>query len=344
LIISLEKNYDIWNEIINNFSQYLNVDIYFTPKYHQLNLKNNENPLAFVFRYNNEVFFLPFLKKKIENIDYFDFETMPGYSGPLSSSIEKNFLVKAWENFSFELNKLNIIAGIIRFNPILENHKYFHSIDNCKIEKIRKTVIIDFKDKNYEHDFSKNVFRNLNKANKNNVYHDSELSDENINFFYSLYNESMLKKNADLRFYYKKSYFFELIKNFHNNIKLLIAFQNNKVLGGILSLHHNSIANVHLSAYNSMGLRNGVAYYLRYNLIKYYQDKVSFLHFGGGNSNKDDDSLLRFKKNFSNNLIDYYIASIIINKKIYYDEIKKWSKSFPEKIKNYENYFLKYRF
>ena len=44
-------------------------------------------------------------------------------------------------------------------------------------------------------------------------------------------------------------------------------------------------------------------------------------------------------KNFSNNLIDYYIASIIINKKIYYDEIKKWSKSFPEKIKNYENYF-----
>ena len=62
----------------------------------------------------------PIFQNKSENNFYF--ETVYGYSGPISTSNHLDFLNKAWRVFFDDCKKAHIISGFIRFNPFLENH------------------------------------------------------------------------------------------------------------------------------------------------------------------------------------------------------------------------------
>ena len=104
-----------------------------------------------------------------------------GYSGPLTTNLDYSFLKKSWYQFYEELKSIKIIAGLIRFNPILKNHNTYINSPNFTLEKIKKTLYLDYRDNNYDKGFSKNVFRNLNKAKKNLLYLDKDQTIENFN-------------------------------------------------------------------------------------------------------------------------------------------------------------------
>ena len=44
---------------------------------------------------------------------------------------------------------------------------------------------------------------------------------------------------------------------------------------------------------------------------------LKYLHFGGGRTNDQNDSLLKFKKSFSNTLSEFYIGEKIHNEFLY---------------------------
>lgn len=344
LIISAIKDSEIWNNTVNVFKKNKHYDIYFDLNFHLIHCLSSDSVLAFIYKANNDYFFLPFLTNKINNTEFYDFETIMGYSGPLTTNLDYSFLKKSWYQFYEELKSIKIIAGLIRFNPILKNHNTYINSPNFTLEKIKKTLYLDYRDNNYDKGFSKNVFRNLNKAKKNLLYLDKDQTIENFNIFFKIYNSRMNSKKAEERFFFKKEYFTKLMNNYPNNTKILIAKKNNEIVGGIIGIFSQNIGNVHLSAYSTKGLNYGVAYYLRYELIKELENCVDILHFGGGNSNNDDDSLLTFKKNFSRNFLDFYIGKFIIDSNIYNNLIKDWKNTNSDKANKYKNYFLKYRF
>ena len=52
-------------------------------------------------------------------------------------------------------------------------------------------------------------------------------------------------------------------------------------------------------------------------IIKSKKLKIKYLHFGGGRTNDENDSLLKFKKSFSNKETEFFIGEKIYNKILY---------------------------
>ena len=80
-------------------------------------------------------------------------------------------------------------------------------------------------------------------------------------------------------------------------------------------------------------------------IIKFLnKNNYKFFNLGGGRSNKIDDTLFKFKKNFSDNLLDFYFGKMIIDKKKYNEVCTNWEKENPNKAIKFKNYVLKYRY
>ena len=90
---------------------------------------------------------------------------------------------------------------------------------------------------------------------------------------------------------------------------------------------------------------NSITNYMIDEAIKYSKSKnCNFFHLGGGRTNNDKDSLLKFKQNFSKTYLEFFYGKLIINENIYNELIATWAKENPNKTTNYKNYILKYRY
>ena len=66
--------------------------------------------------------------------------------------------------------------------------------------------------------------------------------------------------------------------------------------------------------------------------------------FGGGLSSSRDDSLLNFKKKFSKEIEKFYHGSIVINDDLYFKICDDWEKKSPEKLEEFGQFVLRYRY
>ena len=84
---------DEWSSILNDINKFYNVDIYFDYKYLECYLNQNSKARAFLYKDINKIFFLPFIQSTIPNQnEYYDFETVYGYSGPITNTKSKIFI------------------------------------------------------------------------------------------------------------------------------------------------------------------------------------------------------------------------------------------------------------
>jgi hypothetical protein len=85
--------------------------------------------------------------------------------------------------------------------------------------------------------------------------------------------------------------------------------------------------------------------YLVHQAIYHFKRKgFSSLVLGGGVSNSSEDSLLKFKKKFSETSKYFYIGKRIFNENIYTNLCQIWKKQFPHLVDEKQNFILKYRF
>ena len=71
---------------------------------------------------------------------------------------------------------------------------------------------------------------------------------------------------------------------------------------------------------------------------------VETFHLGGGTGSSPDDPLYKFKKVFGNTENDFCIGKEIFNHSLYQSVCEEWSKRNPDKIEQYGNRLLKYRY
>ena len=144
----LSADHKDWDNVLKNFDEKISNDIYQSKEYLKLyenyNQKKSE---SFLFSLNNDYFFLSYIKNQINNKKFgtfFDFETVYGYSGPVSTSKDKYFLKSAWKEFKNYCLNNSLIAGFIRFNPYLQNHKFIDK-DFINLNYEKDIVVKDFK-------------------------------------------------------------------------------------------------------------------------------------------------------------------------------------------------------
>lgn len=305
------------------------MDIYFNEQYGKLYENDKENELvSYFFESTNGIIKYLFLKREIpikiceSDQKLFDIITPYGYGGPIVvESNDKVTLVKEFKKeFASYCQINNIVSEFIVFHPVLNNAKDF--LDMYELDLDRKSVGTDltYGEDTINKEFSKSTRKQIRRILKEDgITYELVSSPENLENFKKIYYSTMNRKSAADFYYFNDKYFERLLKNFRKEILLCNVYYFDKIIASSLNLLSNKNIYVHLSGTDSQYLKYSPAYLLKYGVVNWGIEKgFELVHYGGGLTNNEDDSLFNFKRKFGENtLFDYYYGKKIWDKDKY---------------------------
>lgn len=324
-------------------------DVYFFPEYYELYEKNGDGEaFCFVFEDGKNLALYPFLRNKVNDLgfyledNFFDIQGTYGYNGVISSTYDEKFIKDFFNVFDNFCEDGKIIAEFTRFHPIIENNKF--SEKYMEVYRNRKTVFLNLNQKENEifENFPSPCKRAIAKANKSGVTIKIQTNEFDDEKFIELYEVTMNRVKAKKYLYFNRNYFRRIFKM--KNVVLFLAIYKEETIALTLCFYSRNYFHYHLGASMPEFLHLRPNNILFFEMIKYAKNLgCEYIHFGGGNTDKENDSLFRFKSNFSKTYREFYIGTKLHHKKIYYEIVKQWEKRFPKKKDIYKNLFLKYR-
>jgi hypothetical protein len=344
-ILGLE-NKEEWNCYLDKLDS-KDKDIYFTPEYYSLYEEYGDGVAkCFVFTDKENILLYPFLLNSINVLgyklseNYYDIQGAYGYNGLISNSREINFISSFYSCFRDFCLRNNIIAEFLRFHPLLNNHLISDSF--LDVVYNRNVVFVDLCSEKKEviQGIKASTRRNIKKGERNLEIKILQ-KNFNINEFINIYSHTMQRVKSDNYLYFNEKYFRDLFEL--DNVICFEAYYNGKLAGAAISFIYGDYLHYHLGASYDEFLIYRPNDFIFYNMILYgLEKKCRRLFFGGGTSGNSNDSLLRYKSNFSPNIVPFYIGKKIYNESIYNEIIKQWEGLCPNGEK-YEKILLKYR-
>jgi len=338
-----------WDKYLNVFNEYCLNDIYFHYDYLNLYVKKDSQSKieSFVFKSQEGIFFLPYIRRPIsDSNNLWDFETAYGYTGPISTFDGNKFIDLAWKNFMEHMKKIGIIAGLIRFHPLLKNDRFCPS-NSLDIRYERDTVWLDCNRSldDVLADYSKKHLKQLYSLSTKGVVVQSSSSDEDLLKFSEIYLQRMASIGARSEYHFNSEYFDKVKQLGKNNWLVYLAYTpNGKLMGGCLLLFSDKFCHYHLSGsleeYKKYKPNDMLRYVVSQDMIKSDIEKI---HFGGGRSNDSNDGLLSFKLKFSKQTSQFKVGYCIVDKQKYNGLCENWDRNNPDKYE-FSNFFLKYRY
>lgn len=322
-------------------------DVYFYPEYYSL-YQNYGDGIAqcFVFEMDGNVVLYPFLKNPISPLgykldkEYYDIQGAYGYNGLIASTDDDGFIAAFWKEFDVYCQENNIIAEFMRFHPLLNNQK----LASLKMKTFysRHTVALDLTDDDiWMHQIGSKNRNMIRKAEKEGV---TIVESDDYETFRKLYDRTMTDLHAEDFYFFPPSYYEEYKQTFKNNSLLCLAMLDGKVIAGSMFMFSDDYAHYHLSArdreYSRYAANNLILWYA---IQKARERGCKWFHFGGGTTGEEDDSLLKFKKEFSKSLCEFWIGKRIHNKEVYDSIVEQWETKHPDSYEHNKVKLLGYR-
>lgn len=332
-----------WNEYLETFSTEKK-DIYYFEEYVKLYENEDGKALCAICSEGEHILLIPYIRKKIEQ--YYDFETAYGYGGPIANTDDQEWIYHALEEMKELFKRENYICGFLRFHSLLENVKYcdkgIHTIFD------RNTVAIKTDQSEEEIWLGQITSKNRNmirKAEKNGLEYKAEYDFASIKEFVRLYNLTMSRLSAEDFYFFSEEYYRSFVEKFKGKGFLGTVRKDGELICAALFMYSGDYGHYHLEGsnheYSGMAANN---YLLWKTSIELGKLGVKEFHLGGGYNSEPDNSLLKFKKSFSNNLKDFYIGKWIFNEEKYCDLKRRWEEANPEKVEKFGRLLLCYRY
>lgn len=321
----------------------LSIDPYFQEEYAKLYLGGEDELFKFEYRENGKLFKTISIKRPIKTIGtigvdegFFDLETAYGYGGYITTHAEKDFLKKAYEAYIQKCRNERIVAEFIRFHPFNADIPEMKELFDF-VSEDRPTVYVDCKAGRDERrsGYSSKLRRKLRKCETLLAFEETD----DLETFYDLYTSTMCRNRADKFYFFDREYFQKL---YDLPFSRLYAVRDDKeIVSTAFVLYGKDIAHIHLSANRSEKMRLNGNYLLFDNIFdKAAENGCKYTFLGGGRTNMQDDTLLRFKRQFSSLTLPFYIAGKIFDKERYRRYNLIWESEFSNRS---PRYFLKYR-
>jgi len=327
-------------------------DIYYTPGYYKVYQNYGDGEaICFIYQENQNLAIYPFFKNSINSLgynldkEYFDIQGVYGYNGVIANCTTYEFRMQFFNAFEQYCTSNNIIAEFTRFNPLIKNAEFSRNFMEIILD--RNTVFLTLSetekaiwDKSYS---SKN--RNMiRKALKNNISVIESDKSEDYSEFYSLYVETMRNVDSSEYLYFNEQYFHNLRQLLPKNHRLILAKHDDKTIGGMILLYSQNYAHYHLSCRKKEFGKHAINnLFLDYAIKLAKKDNKYNFHLGGGTTPEKEDSLLKFKLNFSREMCEFFIGKKIHNKDIYQQIKKQWIEKHPESYNYHKVKLLGYR-
>jgi hypothetical protein len=331
MIIKLVNKEKQWNEIYESMPEFIG-KIYYSFNYFEALRANNEGtPSAVYFKTENGFIFYPFLIKDVPNLlaqGYADIESPYGYGGPVIIGCDYKDIRQYIQEYFNLMREQRVIAEFVRFSPFLPINEALK--ETYELSLNRKTVCIELNDS-----FAEVIKgctgarkRNYKRACRNLYLETNYEINQAKNIFKNLYTKNMNRLEADNYYYFSDNYFDKLLELPAENISLNIVctYDRTPVAAGIF-LKDSVSVHYHLGASDLTYKEMQPASFLILNTAKEAigEGKKAF-HLGGGVSKDCDDKLFRFKRGFSEQVLNFYIGKKIYDIDKYNLISKNWQK------------------
>lgn len=342
------SNTEEWNRALSRIEP-CRKDIYFTPEYYSLYQNYGDGEaLCFVYEKDQNIAVYPFLKNPITPLgyelskEYYDIQGAYGYNGLITSTDDSVFINDFWESFDKWCLENDIIAEFMRFHPLLRNH----TLGECHFKLIhdRDTVYLNLMQTEDEifQGFEKATRKHIAKAEKNIEIRPALYSEENVAIFNRIYRENMEHVNSIPYLFFNIEHFRNLFKM--NNVEFFIAYMDNIPIAcysGLVSQnYYSNYLRASLTEYNKTGV-NTLMYW---SMIKSAKDHgCHYVHFGGGTNSDPNNSLLKYKMNYSQTLSEFWIGKKIHNRSVYDNIVEQWKQKYPDCYESHKMMLLGYR-
>ena len=336
-----------WQEALGRF---VDGDIYFLPAYHRAyELNGDGTALAFCAEEGANCLFYPFMLRSIERVGservtepYCDLETVYGYSGPLSTTNEPEFLALAWQAFTQWCRDQRVVAEFIRFNPFLASQHWAAPESQVILDRQTVVVRLDGTEADLWSAYPPVQRRNIRKALRSGLIAEAVPVEQGLGTFQILYASTMDRLGSTAYYYFSPAYFASWGQQLAQHTKLLVVRQGDQWAAAGLYLLYGDRIHYHLGASDGR-YRDSAANNLLHHAVARWGQAAGYrwLHLGGGRTPDPGDSLLRFKASFSNARLDFYVGRRVHDPSTYADLCAAWTRQVSAQRR--PNYFLLYR-
>lgn len=334
---------DKWKQYLEKIEDH-QCDIYYSEEYVKLYESIDGKAFCAVCEDCGNILLMPFIRKEIDG--YYDFETAYGYGGPITNTTDENWIDIALDELKDLFLQEKYVCGFIRFHPLLNN------ADICKnhfsVLFDRNTVAINTEEEPesiWQKQITSKNRNMIRKAERNDLVYSAEYDFESMNEFIKLYNATMERLNAEEFYFFDENYYQSFIERFKGRAFLGTIRKGDELICAAIFMYSNEYGHYHLEgsnhAFSNMAANNLL---LWKTAEEFHKLGVKEFHLGGGYNSSPDNSLLKFKKSFSNNMKDFYIGKWIFNEEKYIELKKRWSDNNPNKVEKFGRLLLCYRY
>jgi len=311
---------------VSNWEDYLEKlnpsqkDYYYSREYYEIFKEKypNSEIKAFIFTKGNKILIYPCYKIKVTGYDldssYYFLEGCYGYNGYITNSNDELFFQEFNDKFTIICNELNIICEFTRFSPFLDNSKLYSK--EC-VYHDRKTVLLDLVqgyDNIWEKEYNSKNRNKIRKAKKSkyNLITDNSRYKE----FKEIYDTTMTALKSEEFYYFSESFFKQLSESL-NVEYLFVTNDKNIIERGLILIHNGFYSHYHLSGRSSNNDSSLNNFLLDFAIKRSIELDCSLFHLGGGTTNDLEDSLFKYKQNFSKTLKSFEVGFRVHNERIY---------------------------
>lgn len=332
-----------WNSYLEKFSSEKK-DIYYFEEYVKLYENETGKALCAVCLEEENVLLMPFIRKEIDG--FYDFETAYGYGGPISNTDDINWISKALKDMQKYLDKEQYVCGFIRFHSLLGNVVLCENQMATYFDRNTVAIKTDLTEEDIWANQITSKNRNMiRKAEKNGLVYKAEYDFASIDEFVRLYNATMSRLEAEDFYFFDDKYYKDFVEKFKGKAFLGTVRKDGELICAALFMYSGDYGHYHLEgsnhAYSNLAANNLL---LWKTALEFGKLGVKEFHLGGGYNSEPDNSLLKFKKSFSNNMKEFHIGKWIFNEQKYSELKKAWSEKYPEKVDKYGRLLLCYRY
>lgn len=322
IIRAEQKEY--WNGIVKSFDTW---DIYYLNEYaRSLAVHGDGMPLLIYFASDgarmayvvmqNDIAEFEAFRNILDRGVYVDWTTPYGYGGPLyDGALTEEWVGKCIKQLNDYARENHVISQFFRYHPLLQNQIPMERVS--RVLYVKKTVYMDTSSRDIIYNNMTPNNRNMvRKAQRNGI---SILVDtgERIDEFEQVYRRTMEMHDADDYYYFESRYFEYIRKEMRENVRFFYALYEGRVISSSIFFYNDKYMHYHLSG-TLPEYRNLAAANLLLTEAAFWASDhgIQKFHLGGGIV--EEDSLLRFKKNFNRyGSIDFCIGSYIFDEQAF---------------------------
>jgi hypothetical protein len=300
-----------------------NYDFYHLPQYHRIAEEAGEGTARLFFREDGDhAIALPLLIRPLagplatEGRTETDATSVYGYAGPIATSdaIPERVLADFRADLIRRLQRLGVVSVFTRLHPFFSRLSVLDGLGDCTV--LGRTVSIDLTLPEVEQRrlIRRSHREGANRLRKLGVVCVEDREGKHFDDFIRLYRETMQRVGAAGSYFFPTTYFEHLRDALGERLRCFVCVLENRVLCAGLYAACNGIVQYHLGATAGDALPLAP--------MKLLVDEVRLwavsqghrvFHLGGGTTSSPDDSLLYFKRGFSDRVHDFRVWRWILS-------------------------------